>query len=143
MKNNSWKEITIFLLLFTTGIVAQSDSLQIEKAMLHYDHLILTMNTDSISQMYTVDGELGDAAKGRDSIKSFLDKFKAFKVKLQKSTSQIITIEGDSAIQKGKYYQITTVPNRGNIESKGFFIAKWIRNKSSVWLLKRMETKPN
>ncbi|MEW5842620.1 MAG: nuclear transport factor 2 family protein [Bacteroidota bacterium] len=135
------KYFSLIILLLPLPACSPSKISQIEQRMNYYDHLILKTDADSISQMYTSDGELGNAVRGRDSIKLFLSRFKSFKVKLQKSVSQSITFLGDTAIQKGTYHQITNVPNRGDVEIKGTFTAKWVKEKSGIWLLKRMETK--
>jgi hypothetical protein len=44
-----------------------------EQAMQKYDRYILKMDVDSIALLYTPDGELGKMARGRDSIRRFLE----------------------------------------------------------------------
>jgi hypothetical protein len=59
------------LILLINGLSAchkkERSSESVELAMQKYDSFILNMNVDSISMLYTRDGELGKIAKGRDS----------------------------------------------------------------------------
>lgn len=114
----------------------------VERAMKYYDHLILTTDADSIALLYTPDGELGNEAVGRDSIRKFLYKFKDFKVLYQTSFADSILMRDDTAILKGIYHQKTIVPPNDTVSVKGTFIEKWIWFKGKGWLIKRMETNP-
>ena len=117
-------------------------SAAVERAMKRYDHLILGMNADSIAQIYTPDGELGKMAKGRDSIRNFLQGFKNYRVLSQTSETHSISLEGDSAFQKGTYRQTVIIPSKDTVTVKGNFTAFWIWNPVYGWQIHRMETQP-
>lgn len=110
--------------------------------MHQYDHFIQKMDADSIALMFTPDGDLGDVAHGRTWIKRYLHGFANLKVVSQQSTSDSIQIKGDSAIQKGTYRQVTIIAPEDTVKLKGDFVAKWIWNKHTGWLLKSINTKP-
>ncbi len=114
----------------------------VEQAMKTYDRFILNMNTDSIALLYAPDGELGKMAKGRDSIRIFLNKFKDFKVLFQRSETDKISIEQDSAIQTGNYRQTVIIPSKDTVTVKGSFTVLWVWSGSGAWLIRRMETVP-
>ena len=88
----------------------QRNASGVEAAMQNYDRYILSMNVDSISSIYTEDGELGNIARGRDSIRKFLARFASFKVLFQISRTDSILIHKDTAIQSGTYSQKVIVP---------------------------------
>jgi len=139
---------TCFILFFFT-ITMQScmqpkaDPLVIEQAMQNYNRHIISMNVDSIASSYTEDGQLGDIATGRDSIKKFLAKFASFKVLSQVSTTDSISIHQDTATQKGHYAQTVIVPAHDTISVKGQFTATWLLQKNGDWQIKHMETIPS
>ena len=114
----------------------------VEQAMKRYNHLILGMNADSIARIYAPEGELGGIAKGRDSIRRFLEGFKNFRVLSQSSQTNSILIEKDSAIQKGSYRQTVILPSKDTVTVKGNFNACWIWQEGSGWLIRRMNTQP-
>jgi hypothetical protein len=92
--------------------------------MNQYNHYIMSMNTDSIASIFSPEGELGDIAQGRDSIKRFLYRFKDFKVLSQTSSTNTISIFGDSAIHNGTYWQTTIIPPSDTVHVKGSFYSK-------------------
>src|ERR1700733_8856446 len=81
-------------------------------AMQTYDRYILHMDTDSIALMYTIDGDLGDKAHGRDSIRKFLASFKNVRVLSQLSKTTSINIRDDSLLQKGTYVQVAVLAEK-------------------------------
>ncbi|MBS1731344.1 MAG: nuclear transport factor 2 family protein [Bacteroidetes bacterium] len=113
----------------------------VELAMKQYDRLIQKMDTDSIALLYTEDGDLGEMAHGRDSIRKFLASFKGFKVLSQLSTSDSINLVGDSALQKGTYRQVVITPKNDTVTVKGEYKANWVWLSKNGWHIKRMETK--
>jgi hypothetical protein len=115
---------------------------EIESAMNQYNRYILSMNTDSIASIFTPDGDLGDVAHGRDSIKRFLYRFKEFKVLSQTSATNMIAVSGDSATQQGMYWQTTIVPPNDTVHVKGNFTTQWIWLAGSGWKIKRIDTRP-
>ena len=115
---------------------------QISAQMAKYDRLIEKMNTDSIAALYTVDGQLGNAAKGRDSLSSFLKRFANYRVLQNKSTTDSIRVFGDSSVQVGNYRQITILPGNDTVHLRGRFKAIWKLTGGGEWKIYRMETTP-
>jgi hypothetical protein len=114
----------------------------VETAMKKYDRLILKMNPDSIALFYSADGELGNMATGRDSIRNFLNRFNNFKVLMQDSKTSFITINRDTAFQTGTYHQKVIIPSGDTVSVKGIFNVKWIWTKN-IWQIKLMDTQPS
>jgi hypothetical protein len=110
--------------------------------MNQYNHYVQTMDIDSSAMLFTLDGDLGNVAHGRDSIRKFLSKFKNFKVLSQSSTTESIIIKPDSTVQKGIYHQTTIIPVNDTVKVKGEYTATWVWLSKTGWHLKRMETKP-
>ena len=117
--------------------------LEIESALKTYDHLIWTMNADSIALLYTVDGQLGEIARGRDSIRRFLSTFTNVKVLSVHSTSEKIVINKDTAIQSGRFNQTALINNKDTARPKGTYEAIWVWTKGEGWKIKRMTTTPD
>jgi hypothetical protein len=115
---------------------------EVETAMKQYDHLILKLDADSIALLYTADGDLGNMAHGRDSIRKFLSSFKNIRVLSQTSVTTSIEITGDSSIQKGTYRQIDLIAEKDTVSVNGEYIANWLWIPSAGWHIKRMVTKP-
>jgi hypothetical protein len=132
----------LFTVTFISGYAQNKTEAGVEQAMKTYDRFILSMNTDSITLLYTADGELGKMAKGRDSIRNFLNRFKDFKVLSQNSETNKISIDQDSAIQTGNYRQTVIIPSKDTVSVKGSFTALWIWNPTKGWQIRRMETVP-
>lgn len=134
----------LLTIITSTGLFSCShnhNKNEIETAMRLYDHLILKMDADSIAWLYTPDGNLGDIAQGRDSIRKFLSTFKNVRVLSQSSETSSIEITGDSSVQKGRYRQVVLVPGKDTIRVKGEFTANWLWNASDGWHIKHMATK--
>jgi hypothetical protein len=114
-------------------------------AMNNYDRLILKTNGDSIALLYTIDGDLGNMAHGRDSIRKFLYRYKDFKVLEQVSTIDLIRVFLDTGFITGSYRQKVIVPNnnaRDTVSVKGNFQSTWIMVPDFGWQIKKMETQP-
>ena len=114
----------------------------VEQAMKQYDRLILKMDMDSIALLYTEDGNLGNMARGRDSIRKFLAGFKNMKVLSQASASDSVTIGQDTAWQKGFYHQTVIVSEKDTVKVKGAYTATWLWVPQNGWRIKKMETMP-
>lgn len=111
--------------------------------MKQYDHLILKLDDDSISNLYAPDGQLGDQVKGRDSIKKFLATFTNVNVLSQESLTSSIVMSGDSSLQKGSYKQEVIVDKKDTVHVKGEYITHWVWiNKEKGWKIKKMMTTP-
>ena len=99
------------------------------------------MDADSIALLYMPDGDLGDIAHGRDSIKKFLSSFKNLSVLSQSSTTDSIEIHGDSSLQKGTYHQVVLLSGKDTVKVKGKYIATWLWIQDG-WHIKHMVTTP-
>ena len=113
-----------------------------EQAMKNYDHLIMGMNADSIAAIYAPDGELGKIARGRDSIRNFLNTFKNFRVLSQSSETNSISLDQDSALQKGIYRQTVVIPSKDTVTVKEILRPFGYGLANNGWLIRRMETQP-
>jgi hypothetical protein len=111
-------------------------------AMQEYDRLILKTDGDSIAQLYTIDGDLGSVAHGRDSIRKFLYKFKDFKVLEQVSAVDSIRATPDTGFVAGSYHQKVILPNHDTVSVKGMFSSIWIMVPEYGWQIRKMETRP-
>lgn len=135
--------IPVLIIIFFTACRLRGHSTDtVEQAMQKYNRYILHMDVDSIALLYAPDGELGKMAKGRDSIRRFLENFKKYKVLSQVSKTNLININRDTALQSGLYTQKVIVPANDTVTVKGLFLAKWIWMDSTGWHIQRMETQP-
>jgi hypothetical protein len=128
--------------LFSACRSKKHNAESVEQAMQKYNRYILKMDVDSIALLYTPDGELGKMARGRDSIRRFLENFKKYKVLSQVSKTNLINISRDTALQSGLYTQKVIVPVNDTVTVKGLFSTKWIWMDSTGWHIQRMETTP-
>ncbi len=131
----------IFIFLQVSCNTSKHGKSGIESAMKYYDYLILKLDADSISQLYSPDGNLGDIAIGRDSIRRFLSSFKHVQVLSQISKTRSIELYGDSAIQKGNYTQTDVISEKDTIIVKGEYVVQWVWLGRQGWHIKRMTTK--
>lgn len=134
--------LCIFFLFSCISTSHNKNKAGVESAMKKYDNLILKLDADSISLLFTPNGNLGNIALGRDSIKRFLSSFKNIRVLSQSSTTSSVIISGDSAIQKGSYIQTDLIAEKDTIKVKGDYetVWQWLRQKG--WLIKKMTTNP-
>src|SRR6478736_4612214 len=128
-QKNSWMRFTSWLpgvlgltIIFFTACRPKGHSIEtVEQAMKKYDRYILHMDVDSISLLYAPDGELGKMAKGRDSIRRFLENFKKYRVLSQVSKTNLINVNRDTALQSGLYTQKVIIPVNDTVTVKGLF----------------------
>ena len=116
---------------------------EVERALANYDRLIKKMDADSISLMYTANGELGDIARGRDSIRKFLSTFTNVEVLSVSSSSEKIDLEKDTIIQSGRYNQLALINHRDTVRPTGTYVARWIWQENEGWKIQRMTTTPD
>jgi hypothetical protein len=114
----------------------------VESAMKRYDNLILKTDADSISMLFAPDGNLGNIAFGRDSIKKFLLSIKNIRVLSQSSVVSTIDLAGNYAFQKGTYNQTALISEKDTVKVKGEFTAKWQWISHNGWFINQMITKP-
>ena len=134
------------LLVIASGLMAcrpgARNKAGVELAMYRYDHLILELKADSIALLYTTDGDLGNVAHGRDSIRRFLSGFKNVRVLSQVSHTNSLQVYGDSALQTGRYRQEVIVDGRDTVHVKGIYTARWVWINGDGWHIRRMDTRP-
>lgn len=141
LKIPSFLLIFIFVPLLSCN-TSRHSKFGVELAMKHYDRLLQKLDADSISLLYTPNGNLGNIAIGRDSIRKFLSSFKNIRVLSQISTTISIEIVHDTAIQKGNYAQTDIVSEKDTLKVKGEYTAKWEWLGKQGWHIKQMTTKP-
>jgi len=132
----------LFIFLFLSCNTTAHNEKGVEAAMKKYDRLIKKMDATAIAMLYTPDGDLGEMAHGRDSIKKFLATFKNVRVLAQSSTTSSISINGDSSFQKGTYRQMVLINGKDTVKVKGEYTAHWLWVSGQGWLIKHMATKP-
>jgi ketosteroid isomerase-like protein len=137
------KYLFLVIPVFLFSCTSRDRKHEIELAIKTYDHLIQKMDADSISMMYAKDGDLGEIAHGRDSIRKFLSGFINVKVLSVSSTSGKIEINRDTAVQSGRFNQVALVNNKDTMKPKGSYIARWIWINNEGWKIKSMITKPD
>jgi uncharacterized protein (TIGR02246 family) len=139
------KKAYLFILLFLTACVSYVHRQQeVQDAMQHYDRLIQKMDADSIALLYTADGDLGGIAHGRDSIRRFLSSFKNVRVLKVISTTDSLTMTGDTAFQSGHYQQSGVINEKDTFDVKGSYHAQWVWiKKEEGWRIRRMTTQPS
>ncbi|HEV8506944.1 MAG TPA: nuclear transport factor 2 family protein [Chitinophagaceae bacterium] len=117
-----------------------------ESVIKKYERLVLEMKADSISQLFTIDAEVGHedqpAVKGRDSIYSFLSSFKNVRVINNRDEIVSSSIRDDSATVNGSYAQTVIVSGNDTVNVAGKFIATMVRQKNN-WLISKMKTSSN
>jgi hypothetical protein len=146
----SFKKLLLFfafiIMLSCHGISPTPD---LTSALATYDRLILKTDADSIALLYTVDGDLGTKAHGRDSIRTFLLQFKDFKVLEQQSTIDSISAGQDTGFIAGHYHQKVIIPvkdslnpshSHDTVSLKGSFRSTWIQVPEYGWQIRKMET---
>jgi ketosteroid isomerase-like protein len=112
------------------------------KGMRKYDQALERMDADAIAMLYAPDGQLGDVARGRDSIRNFLKGFSSFKVLSNESVTDSARIDGDMAFSKGIYTQVTILPSKDTVHLKGAFSVQWTWSGKEGWKIRRMDTHP-
>lgn len=131
----------LILMLLSSCSSTKHSKAGVESAMTYYDNLILKLDADAISRLYTEDGNLGNIAIGTDSIKKFLSSFKNVRVLSQYSVTKSISIVHDTAIQLGSYLQTDLVAGKDTIHVKGEYNAQWQWIPKKGWHIKHMITK--
>ena len=119
------KRLSILLLPLALSCSNTHNAKAVRAAMHHYDHLILTLDGDGIAKLYTEDGELGNMARGRDSIRKFLAGFSNMKVLSQASTTDSLSMQTNTALQKGNYKQTVIIASKDTVTVTGQYIANW------------------
>lgn len=117
----------------------------VSSALSRYDSHLLNMQADSLAEMFTEDGTLGQiegaSISGRESIRDYMKSFVEIKVLENSSKETSIEFSGDSAVQKGTYTQRAVV-HEDTLNVSGEFSAVWVLDKERGWILRRMLTKP-
>lgn len=139
--NNLLISLLLIVLYSCSGTSRHSES-EIINAMHHYDKLIQKKDADSIALLYAPEGELADAAKGRNAIRTFLNSFADVRVLSNFSTTDTVVLAGDGARLKGMYSQVVVLNEGDTVHLTGTFDARWIYLQIDGWHIARMETTP-
>ena len=126
------------LLIVTCTMKRNHDQQEIEQAMRHYDSLLKKMDADSISRLFTPDGELSPKYRGRDSIRQFLSSFGEVKPLTIATTSDSVKLDADTAVQDGHYAQSAAVRGKDTIYVEGTYHAQWVWLQGEGWRIKLM-----
>src|SRR5262245_2054913 len=117
---------------------------EVEAAMQRYNQLILAMDAEGIAAMYTEDGQLGDgpqAVRGREAIRDFLASFTDVTVLAYSTTTDSMTVSGDTAVQTGTYEQRARLASGRTVTVRGTYRAEWVRQ-DGQWLSQKLTTRP-
>jgi hypothetical protein len=128
------------LLTISIGCNNPHKETEIMESMKTYDRLIMKTDADSIAELYTENGELGNAATGRDSIRRLLKSLKDIRVINQVSTTSSVLLMCDTAIQEGNYIQCAIISGEDTVTVKGTFKARWEWNNHKGWRIRKMRT---
>jgi len=131
----SWILLTVFACAILFSCNKKHTKAEIEAAMTRYDEVYQRGDADSIALLFTPNGDLSDMAHGRTWIRRIFYGSKKYRKFVQHSTSESIDIHGDSAIQKGSYYQEMIIMPEDSFRVNGTYTARWIWGKQSGWLL--------
>jgi hypothetical protein len=128
----------------STEINNKERSVEVEATMQHYNQLILKMDADAISSMYDSEGELSysdnPAIHGPKAIRDFIASLNGAKFEEYSTTTDSITINGETAIQVGTFKQRVILSDNKSVEAHGKYKAEWLHNSEKNWLLHRMST---
>lgn len=140
------KNLTFLVVAFLI-VACTNPKAEIEKAMKRYDRQTFLMAADSLTDTYTLLGELGGKGMktyvGRDSIRKFLKSFDPTSITLisNGTKAQSIVFKGDTAIVEGSYEQKAKLAQGDTGIYTGTFHAKWVSEKGK-WLIAKMYTEP-
>lgn len=138
-----FKKINVVLLLVMLSVSCsnlEQQYAEIEKASNNYDELIEKSDANGIADIYTKDGIFTDRAKGRDSIRAFIERSKHIQVLEHASTTLNIHIEDGNATQEGVYNQ-TAVIMGDTVKTEGKFTTEWTREEGR-WRIRKLTTRP-
>jgi len=117
---------------------------EVDVALYRYRHLIQQGDFDRVAGMFESNAELSHdelaPIVGRDSIRTFLNSFKDYKIIEYELVVMSTSQSGAAATQLGRYHQKVISPAGAPIEVRGSFSAEWARDADGSWLLHRMHT---
>jgi uncharacterized protein (TIGR02246 family) len=118
---------------------------EIESNLRRYNNLVLLMDHAGIAELFAEDGVLvgpKGPIVGPKAIKEFLESFKDYRVKANKTTPIATSVYGAHAKQTGTYWQRVQLPSKETVEVSGKFEASWVRRQGQ-WLIEKMSTTPD
>jgi len=102
------------------------------------------MDNTAIAALYAEDAEVshddGKPIRGAKAIFTFLESFRAFKVREYRITPSETSADALHARQAGRYRQKVTLPDGNTVEVGGRFAADWIIDENHRWRIRRMAT---
>jgi ketosteroid isomerase-like protein len=132
----------IMLILFLLPACRTHDAREVQEAMDRYNRYVLRMDADSVSSMYTPDGELGNVKKGRDSIRIFLASFTKVTMDHYDSKTLSIAVDGNTAVLRGTYVQQVRLDGGEAISYAGEFTTRWVWTSAEGCRVQRMDVAP-
>lgn len=122
------------------------DSVAVVAALERYTGFVRRQASDSIAALFTPDGQLLDASRppitGPTAIEAFLDSFRAYHVLADTMTQSTLLLQGDSAVQTGRFRQLVQLPAGDTVVAQGGFRIVWARDGRGDWRVRRMGTAP-
>jgi hypothetical protein len=102
-----------------------ADSVDVTEALEHYASLMRRMASDSIGAMFTPNGELVGTGRppvvGPAAIAAFLASFSSYHVLADSMRATGIRFSGDTAVQRGTFWQQVQVPAGDTVVARGSF----------------------
>jgi ketosteroid isomerase-like protein len=102
------------------------------------------MASDSIGAMYLPDGMLVAPDRlpivGPAAIQAFLESFSGYRVLAYETVGDSLRVNGDTALQSGRWWQRVKLPAGDTVSVSGGFSAQWVRTANDEWRLRRMGT---
>lgn len=119
----------------------------VQAAQDHYIAMLKRVNSDSVTMMYTEDGELLEpgmkALSGRAAIHAFLAPFDGKTVvDTVISRTDAIEVHGSTSYLWGSYHQVARMPPQPAGTYDGRFVAKWRLEPDGQWRLARLLMQP-
>jgi len=131
--------ILIFNLFLFSCNTQNHNKSEIESAISNYDRVLVKRNADSITMLFTPDGNFGKGAHGKKELREVFDYISsAHRILYHHSTSDTITISGNTSIQKGTFNEVIIHPENDTSNDGGKYIANWVWLPKQGWLIKRM-----
>jgi uncharacterized protein (TIGR02246 family) len=118
---------------------------EVEAALQRYNAFVLAMDNAAIAELYAEDGELAGPngpVRGRKAIREFLETFKDFHVKANKTTPEKTSVNGETATQSARYWQRVELPSHETVEVSGRLDAQWAKH-GGRWLIQHMAATPD
>lgn len=121
------------------------ESSDVRADMEKYNQCLSQMNADCIASLFAPQGQIFDTgliqAGSPAAIRSYMNQtFSAAHIDSLNATIDTITINGGVGVVLGTYDEKTTDAKGQSSEAKLQYVAEWIHQSNSQWLLNRLST---